>query len=268
MASDWVNNTVITDLADLGDFLNYREIKKALNIVLFCNENTPKIRAVVGRSSQSGLYKTEMAFCWQSWTCSTAPLGSAFSERVTIWVQSGTVSTPGGAGSCKRDGNIHCCVGRSLASSMGKAFSPRAGADCKTCLLPQFPCWEVTGTTERQLYPAEYSVFLLRLPTSIVVVFCFSRESFAEITTPHVSVWGTSVCLMLRRVQRRFFSVSIPPFLPGFCSLTLLSKAVFNRKLRSELLLYWTSTFQGSLAPEKGHQVEYSSIFYSSVTSW
>lgn len=62
MASYRVNNTVITELADLDDFPNYRGIKKALNIVLFCNENKTKPRAI-GISSQFRLHKIEMAFC-------------------------------------------------------------------------------------------------------------------------------------------------------------------------------------------------------------
>lgn len=60
MASYQVNNTVITELADLNDFPNYPEIKKALSIVLFCNENKTKPQAI-GVSSQFKLLRMEMA---------------------------------------------------------------------------------------------------------------------------------------------------------------------------------------------------------------
>lgn len=58
MASYQVNNTVITELADLDDFPNYTEIKKALSIVSFCNENKTKPQAI-GISSQSVFTKWE-----------------------------------------------------------------------------------------------------------------------------------------------------------------------------------------------------------------
>lgn len=82
---------------------------------------------------------------------------------MTIWVPAGIISTPGGGRSCKRNGNIQCFAGKSEASSLGKVFSSGMGASGKTSLMPQFPTDE---SPERQLYPAEYSVFLLKLPTN------------------------------------------------------------------------------------------------------
>lgn len=61
MASYRVNNTVITELADLDDFPNYTEIKDALSIVSFCSENKTKTKAV-GINPQFGLHKMAMAF--------------------------------------------------------------------------------------------------------------------------------------------------------------------------------------------------------------
>lgn len=78
MASYWVNNKIITELADLDDFPNYTEIKNTLGIVLFCNKNKTKTWAI-GINSQFKLDKMEMAFYWQSQTCTTAPLGCGFS---------------------------------------------------------------------------------------------------------------------------------------------------------------------------------------------
>lgn len=148
---------------------------------------------------------------------------------MTIWVPAGTISTPGGTGSWKKDGNIYCYVVRSQGSIWGKTFSPGMGADSKTCILPQFSHWWITSKAERLLCIAEYPVFLLRLPISS----CFLFQE-----TVRFSAWDS----LPRQFSKENWSLSC-------CRIEQVH-------------------FKAALQERMGTKFNLNLFFYSSVTSW